>query len=696
MSFDSERRGDNETTPGAMPGGRHWQARGGEDTAHAEFLRQRNGDAAGLAGMGASFQADFSDVQLHQHDGVAESFGAQAVTRGNDIHFAAGRGPEERGLLGHELAHVVQQREGRVATPQGKDAAVVHDAGLEAEADRAGDAAARGELVPAEARGRGGAAVGVAVQCFDGPDEHKKAGDDGAGGREYLWSADPSRQNKQHATEATDSLPTKRTRLPPGPGFEQPSCQPNQFEFRLTHGDIVMLSGDLFDPRETAKDKATGKDVPVKDSLFKLCNTPSKNPGKELFTQDEVIYAIYRENPKDIRFNSICTVEQPGGGPWALYPRLFSEDVKKAVETRYLRLAAENRDHFNQPDETKKGIGGDRDSSGGAYRSLHEKAVLLAYDAGAAGTDAGDAFAHDAAAEHFITDAFSAGHVRTRRGSVMDYWNARYPNFFRTVKDTMVRTVAAALNDQSSAASWFVPEKVDLPLPWIGTSFRTRVRQSIDKMLKGLPDATFGDLMGKIVHDVDNKQGLWVVNDLGDTWKAYGDGHMHEKDADNRTPELTTLAVKLSVQDLEHARVLGAFHAGGPPRKPAEVLADVRDHTEAPAKAGQPKYGAEQLVPRADPDKAQENGVQNTTASSFEDLWNLPVRSDDPRRTYGELFKEGLKPGGAFYNQLHSKGATLSEDESGTNPRAAYMDGFLSPFSKNPKEWLTRILADSE
>jgi hypothetical protein len=41
-------------------------------------------------------------------------------------------------LLGHELAHVVQQRAGRVRNPMGSGIAVVQDPALEAEAERLG------------------------------------------------------------------------------------------------------------------------------------------------------------------------------------------------------------------------------------------------------------------------------------------------------------------------------------------------------------------------------------------------------------------------------------------------------------------------------------------------------------------------------------------------------------------------------
>jgi len=50
--------------------------------------------------------------------------------------------PEGRQILGHELAHVVQQRSGRVHNPFGTGVAIVQDTMMEAEADRLGCGAA--------------------------------------------------------------------------------------------------------------------------------------------------------------------------------------------------------------------------------------------------------------------------------------------------------------------------------------------------------------------------------------------------------------------------------------------------------------------------------------------------------------------------------------------------------------------------
>lgn len=62
---------------------------------------------------------DFSDVRVHPASSKAGQVNALAYTQGSDIHIAPGRfqphAAQGRQLLAHELTHVVQQREGRVA-----------------------------------------------------------------------------------------------------------------------------------------------------------------------------------------------------------------------------------------------------------------------------------------------------------------------------------------------------------------------------------------------------------------------------------------------------------------------------------------------------------------------------------------------------------------------------------------------------
>jgi hypothetical protein len=95
--------------------------------------------------MEAAMGADFSDVRIHVGPEVA-SIGAIAFTWGSDIHFAPGyynpHSVHGQQLLGHELAHVLPRRAGRVRNPFGNGTAVVQDHALEAEADRLGMKAA--------------------------------------------------------------------------------------------------------------------------------------------------------------------------------------------------------------------------------------------------------------------------------------------------------------------------------------------------------------------------------------------------------------------------------------------------------------------------------------------------------------------------------------------------------------------------
>ncbi|THF77585.1 eCIS core domain-containing protein [Cohnella fermenti] len=100
------------------------------------------------AKMEGALGSDFSDVRIHANSSKASEAGALAYTQGTDIHFAPGKyNPNQPGgqrLLGHELAHVVQQKAGRVApTGQLASGALLNDSpALEQEADRLGSQAA--------------------------------------------------------------------------------------------------------------------------------------------------------------------------------------------------------------------------------------------------------------------------------------------------------------------------------------------------------------------------------------------------------------------------------------------------------------------------------------------------------------------------------------------------------------------------
>ena len=106
--------------------------------------------------MEGVLRADLSDVRVRVGP-EAPALGAVAAATRSRLFFAPGEyAPETsrgRRVLGHELAHVVQQREGRVRHPGGDGVAIVEDRHLEAEADAVGRRAeslpGRGEAAPA-------------------------------------------------------------------------------------------------------------------------------------------------------------------------------------------------------------------------------------------------------------------------------------------------------------------------------------------------------------------------------------------------------------------------------------------------------------------------------------------------------------------------------------------------------------------
>lgn len=114
---------------------------------------KRSGGAAIDGGtrtaMEGSFGESFQDVRIHhdhESDSLNRSLGAKAFTTGNDIFFRQDSAPSDRSLLGHELTHVVQQRQGAVSGGAGMTVGPANDS-FEQQADSMGATVASGASV---------------------------------------------------------------------------------------------------------------------------------------------------------------------------------------------------------------------------------------------------------------------------------------------------------------------------------------------------------------------------------------------------------------------------------------------------------------------------------------------------------------------------------------------------------------------
>lgn len=121
----------------------------------SSFLRPQARILAGENPLPESVQArmeqtlgeDFSSVKINQQSSEAAQMGALAYTNGENVHFAPGmynpHTASGQELIGHELTHVKQQRQGRVQPGiQAKGLSLNNDRALEAEADHFGKSAA--------------------------------------------------------------------------------------------------------------------------------------------------------------------------------------------------------------------------------------------------------------------------------------------------------------------------------------------------------------------------------------------------------------------------------------------------------------------------------------------------------------------------------------------------------------------------
>ena len=424
-------------------------------------------------------------------------------------------------------------------------------------------------------------------------------------------------------------------------------------KFELTHGDILALSGDVFMP----------------DELFTLASTPG-DKGKKKGTRDEILWALQDTRIWEMRAektgaNPFAQQQDPrfqGSGPFAGFT--FSEDVKAAVFEKYQKLGAANASHFVAPVGRKRGAPiPSAESTGSKYLQYHEGAIDSADTAGRAGTPVDMAMAYDAAAQHYLTDAFSAGHLRTPIASIREYWGNKYPLFWYNLRHKIALDTGIELAKGHTVIT--------------NNRAYSGILGAVEAMAPTLPAVTLGDLIGSIYHDVDNESGINIKGG----GKIFGDKHL-----DASTEKLAVDAIKASNNDITKAFDHGKTTAMPVPKK--DLFKEVR---KAGGGSGT-KYAAELMIPEPDPKEP----AQNWKASDINKLWDQKFlgKTGD---TVGDVISKRVQ-GGSIAIQLTALGDRFPVNQDvlfgqiQLHPRAAYLSGFVKKLQADPKAGVLDII----
>jgi len=319
--------------------------------------------------METHFGYDFGQVRIHADAAAARSarqVGARAYTVGDDVVFGAGQldlgSAAGLRLVAHELAHVIQQE--AVGGPATARPLTISDPGdaAEREADRAAEMVHRPSSAPMPYVGQTGHSRAL-IQRFESF-EHVQLGDTGglpSGG--YIVLEAHSRDLPGHASPTVGWPPEWVSLWAKGTPDQQRAIRDG-----LTYGEVLALAGDLY-----ASVASTGT-TDIGESVERLNHASLR----EIWDLIPLVHG---------RATTTAQLQDTTGG-------------------RYLELAEQNLSHFSNVPVGQRNID--------VWREGHAQAIRLAR-AGQANA----AWLANAAADHFLTDAFSGGHLREARAPLM-------------------------------------------------------------------------------------------------------------------------------------------------------------------------------------------------------------------------------------------------------------------------------------
>jgi hypothetical protein len=487
--------------------------------------------AAGEKSLGA----DLGDVKVHKGEksgAAAGDMGAKAFTHGQDIVLGEGEENSLNPVMAHEMAHTAQQKGGAPGVAQ-KSNRVAQGSSHEVDADHAAAAIMQGRSTKLATKGA------EQIACFEGG-EHMQLGTEG------FAAAGMDGPLTVGGVKAEAGL------------------------FTALQGDFYGGSWD--DLEQDCNEKPQG--------VYKLLDVLKNEQG-----QRAKHYADPAHNKEPDSDGAIIIAEM-------------------GLRAKYLTYASDNAAHFGEKSEDSEKkfeqLEGDNPAyapeiafAQGAfganvaeYIRLHIDALKRGFSDAIGGKGPDCALAMDAGANHFLTDAFASGHMRTPRDAMMKEYHAVFQAKGRAKVNSLVDEhipdtvdVPAALG--LGGAESFLPDSMKPPpinLAPVKAKIKTALYPIIDGITSKIADqaSNFG---AKQLHDADNQGGLNVHNAKGDHWKATGDHAMSKEEQNVKQAEQ---AVAASATHTKHIYDMslskkGEKDDGSPPQMPFLSMRPILD-----------------------------------------------------------------------------------------------------------------------
>jgi hypothetical protein len=248
-----------------------------------------------------------------------------------------------------------------------------------------------------------------------------------------------------------------------------------------------------------------------------------------------------------------------------------TEDWQKAIGSRYLKLAEDNYDHF-APNLLFKGASFVKTPSRygnhkAAWERHHEWAIKEAQKMFLDPRYAGTSYFPEwpllinAFGDHFLTDAFAAGHVINKE-AVIDYFKSNFYTqgklidkgkafFSKVAEKAFTGDVAAKFKKLETAQPYDAWWNV------VGWNPDIKNAERFGLVLIGAaeqePDK-IGNMAVKAIHDKLNRDGIEVTNGAGSgTWRLTGDGHLT-----TQTLTIMRQAVQQSADNITDPSIFGS------------------------------------------------------------------------------------------------------------------------------------------